>query len=52
MNKMILRFVVLITVVLMAVTAAAKTPDVTGTVLDQNGEPMPFVNVVLLSMPD
>jgi hypothetical protein len=52
MNKMILRFVVLITAVLMAVTAVAKTPDVTGTVLDANGEPMPFVNVVLLSMPD
>ena len=52
MNKMILRFVVLITAVLMAVTAAAKTPDVTGTVLDENGEPMSFVNVVLLSMPD
>ena len=52
MNKKILRFVVLITAVLMAVTAVAKTPDVTGTVLDENGEPMPFVNVVLLSMPD
>ena len=38
--------------VLMAVTAFAKSPDITGTVLDENGEPMPFVNVVLLSLPD
>ena len=37
---------------LMTVTAFAKTPDVTGTVLDEKGEPMPFVNVVLLSLPD
>jgi hypothetical protein len=42
----------LLAAVLMAVTATAKTPDVTGTVLDENGEPMPFVNVVLLSLPD
>ncbi len=38
----------------MMVTAAAvaKAPDFNGTVVDENGEPMPFVNVVLLSMPD
>ena len=42
----------LIAAVLMAVTAFAKSPDLTGTVLDENGEPMPFVNVVLLSLPD
>ena len=36
----------------MAVSAVAKVPDVTGTVLDEKGEPMPFVNVVLLSLPD
>lgn len=36
----------------MAVSAVAKVPDVTGTVLDEKGDPMPFVNVVLLSLPD
>lgn len=36
----------------MAVSAVAKVPDVTGIVLDEKGEPMPFVNVVLLSLPD
>ena len=30
----------------------ANTPDMTGTVIDEKGEPMPFVNVVLLSLPD
>ena len=37
---------------LVAVSAIAKSPDVGGTVIDENGEPMPFVNVVLLSLPD
>lgn len=35
----------------MAVMAVNK-PDVTGTIVDDNGEPMSFVNVVLLSLPD
>ena len=52
MKKMNFRWTALMAAVLMAVTAFAKTPDVTGTVLDENGEPMPFVNVVLLSLPD
>ena len=38
--------------IMTTVTAFSKTPDVTGTVLDENGSPMPFVNVVLLNMPD
>ena len=46
------RLAVTIAVTLMAVSAVAKVPDVTGTVLDEKGEPMPFVNVVLLSLPD
>ena len=33
-------------------TAQAKTQDWGGKVIDENGEPMPFVNVVLLSLPD
>ncbi len=52
MKKMNFRWTALMTAILMAVTAFAKSPDVTGTVLDENGEPMPFVNVVLLSLPD
>jgi len=31
---------------------AAVSPDVKGTIIDENGEPMSFVNVVLLSLPD
>ena len=46
------RMVALMAAVLMAVSAFANKPDVTGTVLDENGQPMPFVNVVLLSLPD
>ena len=32
--------------------AVLKTQDFGGKVIDENGEPMPFVNVVLLSLPD
>lgn len=46
------RLAVTIAATLMAVSAVAKVPDVTGIVLDEKGEPMPFVNVVLLSLPD
>ena len=52
MKTMSFRWVAVMAAVLMAVTAFAKTPDLTGTVLDEKGEPMPFVNVVLLSLPD
>ena len=52
MYKKILRSIVMITAALTALAAVAMAPDVTGTVLDEKGEPLPFVNVVLLSMPD
>ena len=52
MNKMFYRFVVLMAAIMMTMTAVATTPDMTGTVIDEKGEPMPFVNVVLLSLPD
>ena len=52
MKKMNFRWIALMAAMMMTVTAFAKTPDVTGTVLDEKGEPMPFVNVVLLSLPD
>ena len=34
---------------MMSLTAQAKTQDVGGRVIDQNGEPLPFVSVTLLS---
>ncbi|MBO4485621.1 MAG: carboxypeptidase-like regulatory domain-containing protein, partial [Prevotella sp.] len=47
-----IRLATLAVAMLLAVAAQAKTQDVGGRVVDQNGEPMPFVNVVLLSLPD
>ena len=43
---------VMIAVMLLTFKAIAVTPDLNGTILDEKGEPMPFVNVVLLSLPD
>ncbi len=43
---------VMLTLLLMTFKAIAMTPDLNGTILDEKGEPMPFVNVVLLSLPD
>ena len=37
---------------MMTMTMTAKTQDWGGRVIDKKGEPMPFVNVVLLSLPD
>ena len=34
---------------MMSLTAQAKTQDVGGRVIDQNGEPLPFVSVALLT---
>ncbi|MBR0023311.1 MAG: TonB-dependent receptor, partial [Muribaculaceae bacterium] len=52
MKDLVLRITALMAVMMMALSAVAKTPDVNGKVVDENGEPMPFVNVVMLSMPD
>ena len=52
MKKMSFRLAALMAAMLVAVSATAKTPDMGGVVVDENGEPMPFVNVVLLSLPD
>ena len=41
-----------IAAMMMTMTMAAKTQDWGGRVIDEKGEPMPFVNVVLLSLPD
>ena len=45
---------ILATVIALMTTAVAfgKAPDLSGRVLDEKGEPMPFVNVVMLSLPD
>ena len=52
MKRMFLRFAVLMAAIVMTMTAQAKTQDWGGRVIDEKGEPMPFVNVVLLSLPD
>ena len=46
------RLAVLVIAMMRAALVMASAPDVTGKVIDANGEPLPFVNVVLLSLPD
>ena len=52
MKKMSFRLAALMAAMIVAVSATAESPDMGGTVVDEKGEPMPFVNVVLLSLPD
>ena len=52
MKRMYLRFAALTAVMMMTMTTQAKTQDWGGQVIDEKGEPMPYVNVVLLSLPD
>ena len=52
MKKLNFRMTTLIAAMMMTVMSFAKTQDWGGRVIDENGEPMPFVNVVLLSLPD
>ena len=52
MKTMNLRFAALMAAMMMTIIAFADTQDWGGRVLDEKGEPMPFVNVVLLSLPD
>lgn len=52
MKDLVLKFTALMAVMVIALSAVAKAPDVNGKVIDENGEPMPFVNVVMMSMPD
>ena len=49
---MFLRFAALMAAMMMTMTVLAKTQDWGGLVVDENSEPMPYVNVVLLSLPD
>ena len=52
MKRINVRLAVLIAAIMMTMTSLAKTQDFGGRVIDEKGEPMPFVNVVLLSLPD
>ena len=52
MKNVSLRFAALMAAMMMTMTMFAKTQDWGGRVIDEKGEPMPFVNVVLLSLPD
>ena len=52
MKRMYLRFAALMVAMMMTVMTFAKTQDWGGRVIDEKGEPMPYVNVVLLSLPD
>lgn len=46
------RFFAVIAAVMMSMMAFAKSHDLSGKVIDANGEPLPYVNVVLFSLPD
>ena len=52
MKRESLRFAVLMAAMMMTMMSFAKTQDWGGRVIDEKGEPMPYVNVVLLSLPD
>ena len=52
MKKIGYRLAALAVAWMMVVAASAKTQDYSGKVIDQKGEPVAFVNVVLLSLPD
>ncbi|MCR4809480.1 MAG: carboxypeptidase-like regulatory domain-containing protein, partial [Prevotella sp.] len=52
MKKIVFWMTALIVALMMSMTANAKTQDWGGRVIDEKGEPMSFVNVVLLSLPD
>ena len=52
MKRLSFRFAALMAAIVMTMTAQAKTQDWGGRVIDEKGKPMPYVNVVLLSLPD
>ena len=51
MKRIHLRFAALMAAMMMTTIAFAEPQDWGGRVIDEKGEPMPFVNVVLLSLP-
>ena len=52
MKKIVFRITALMALMMITMTAQAKTQDWGGRVIDEKGEPMPYVNEVLLSLPD
>ena len=52
MKRIVFWMIALVVALFMSMKAQAKTQDIGGKVIDESGEPMPFVNVVLLSLPD
>ena len=52
MKNIFFRGAVMMTAMMMTIFASAKTHDIGGKVTDAQGTPIPYVNVVLLSMPD
>ena len=52
MKNIAFRLTAIMALMMMTMTAQAKTQDWGGRVIDEKGESMPFVNVVLLSLPD
>ena len=47
-----LRLAVITVLMMIAMTASAMKQDLSGKVVDEKGAPLPFANVVLLSLPD
>ena len=52
MKRINVRLAVMMTAMMMTMMSFAETQDFGGRVLNEKGEPMPYVNVVLLSLPD
>ncbi len=52
MKRIIFLTIALVAALMVSMTTQAQTQDRCGRVIDEKGEPMPFVNVVLLSLPD
>ena len=52
MKTIYLKMAAVFVAMMMSASMNAKTHDVSGKVIDEQGEPLPFVNVVLLSLPD
>ena len=52
MKKIVFKMTAVMALMMIAMTAQAKTQDWGGRVIDEKGELMPFVNVILLSLPD
>ena len=52
MKTIYLKLAAIVAATMMSASINAMTHDVSGKVIDEQGEPLPFVNVVLLSLPD